>query len=92
MPTYTRCANCGLLMKKGEVPNKKYHSNACRMQAYRRRKKKGNVYAKVTFTRYCVNCGKTFTTTRVRQQFHSASCRSSFWQQQKRLAAKEGKS
>lgn len=86
---YVRCGNslCQEFIDTKAFPTRKYHSRACKQETYRKRKKKKAPVAKITFERYCVNCGKKFTTTRVRQQFHKESCRVSFWQQRKRLEA-----
>jgi hypothetical protein len=41
---------------------------------------------------YCRNCGKPFLKRVLRQEFCKVSCRSSFWQQQRRLAESEADS
>ena len=88
---YERCGfvDCRQLIEQPANGRKKYCNKACKQSAYRRRKTSKEIYAKVVLTRYCVNCGKQFTTSIVRQQFHNTSCRVSFWQQQKRLKEME---
>lgn len=81
-----KCRNPGCdTMILGE-PAKQYCSNRCRQSAYRLRQR--NHRKAVTPTRlvHCRNCGVLFETRQPRAEFHSTSCRVSFWQQQKRLA------
>jgi hypothetical protein len=84
---YERCGNkdCGQLVPQPKVGRRMYCNNVCKQSAYRQRRKKAGKNAVITLERYCVNCGKRFTTTIVRQQFHSTSCRVSFHQQMKKL-------
>lgn len=72
-------------------PQKQYCSPACRQRAYRQRQK--NQRKAVTLVRFvrCRNCGLLFETRQPRAEFHSTSCRVSFWQQQKRLEQLEWK-
>jgi NAD-dependent dihydropyrimidine dehydrogenase PreA subunit len=67
----------------------KYCSDKCRQQAYRLRHGKPLDRTRGQYVMKCVNCGKCFVTSQPYARFHSVSCRVSFWQQQKRLAAKE---
>jgi hypothetical protein len=84
---YERCGNrdCGQLVQQPKVGRKMYCNSACKQAAYRQRQKVKTRYSKITYERWCVNCGKKYTTTIARQQFHNTSCRVSFHQQLKRM-------
>lgn len=69
--------------------NARYCSNRCKQYAYRLRKKMSVQNAlQNTAIGYCRNCGKPFLKRTLRQEFHNVSCRSSFWQQMRRLEQK----
>jgi hypothetical protein len=87
---FKKCLNpsCDELIDTGS--NARYHSNSCRQYAYRLRKKMSVQNAlENSAIGYCRNCGKPFMKRTLRQEFCKVSCRSSFWQQMKRLAEKE---
>lgn len=66
---------------------RKYCSNACRQQCWRKRHPNHDRSRGVAIVR-CTNCGKTFSTHQPYAKFCKTSCRVSFWQQQKRLELK----
>jgi len=89
MAHLSRCENpdCGkTFVNHG---NKKYCDSKCRQKAYRMRHDQALTYTPQQHAVKCDNCGKCFVTTQPRARFCKVSCRVSFWQQQKRLAAKE---
>lgn len=91
MSTKIRCLNpeCNNYFDVGTA--RKYCSENCKQKAYRLRQKTSSKFTSQTFVKSCTNCGNKFTTRIRTQEFCKTSCRVSFWQQQKRIAAWEAK-
>jgi len=85
------CSNPGCENVMLGKPQAKYCSAKCRQQAYRLRQRNHVKAVSIVREVRCRNCGVAFTTTQPTAEFHSTSCRVSFWQQQKRLSELEWK-
>lgn len=83
-------SDCNNLIERTVKNPKWYCSRACRQHCYRERKKArfGAGTGKPFYQHQCQNCGRWFDSKRADAKFCKDSCRSSFCQQQKRLAAK----
>jgi len=90
MSTLIRCACPGCNRMFEQSGSKKYHSKSCRQKAYRLRHENPLKWLTPKYVKKCLNCGKEFATNQPSAKFHSTSCRVSYHQQMKRIAAKEG--
>jgi hypothetical protein len=87
--THCECG-CGEIIIQDSDHDKRYVNNVHKQRAYVQRKKNERNKAKIVgIERKCLNCGERFIARTDRHVFHSTSCRSSYWQQMKRLSLSE---
>jgi hypothetical protein len=89
MASFRPCRNpdCAHLVDQDSA--RKYCSDACRQRAYRVRHSTHGKPPQQVEVKFCRNCGHKFVSLIPSQAFCKASCRVSFFNQQKRIALKE---
>jgi hypothetical protein len=88
MPSFRPCKNPDCIHLVLTDSAQRYCCAACKQRVYRLRRAAQKRVVKPPIVKACRYCGKSFVQHICTQRFCSTSCRSAFWQYNKRLSLK----